>query len=310
MTVVFGAASIAGLYRPVRREDALDTLEAAWERGIRAFDTAPHYGVGQSEALLGEFLQDKPRDSYTLSTKVGRLLYDDPEAQDGTDGFFGVPKRSRLRDYTRDGVLRSLEASLDRLGLDRIDTLFVHDPEDHMDTALNQAAPTLAQLRDDGVISSYGVGTNYAQTAARFVTDTNADRIMVAGRYSLLDRRADATLLALCAQRQVRVQVAGVLNSGLLAKPGPGAPFNYEPAPQWLIEAAQQMALACARYDIPLPAAAFQFPTRHPAVEAIVIGPGRVTTVQDTFDQLAVDIPDQLWNELEALLPDQDRLPS
>ncbi|MGC0249417.1 aldo/keto reductase [Pseudactinotalea sp. Z1748] len=310
MSVVFGAASIAGLYRPVSRDDALATLEEAWNQGIRAFDTAPHYGVGLSETLLGEFLQDKPRESYTLSTKVGRLLYDDPGAQDGTDGFFGAPKRSRIRDYSRDGVLRSLEDSLQRLGLDRVDTLFVHDPEDHMDAALDQAVPALAQLRDHGVISSYGVGTNYAQIASRFVAETSADRIMVAGRYSLLDRRADATLLALCAQRQVRVQVAGVLNSGLLAEPGPGAPFNYEPAPQWLIEVAQQMGQACARYDIALPAAALQFPTRHPAVEAIVIGPGRVATVRDTFAQLAVSIPDGLWDELEALLPDQDRLPS
>lgn len=309
MTVVFGGASIGGLYRAVTRDEAIDVLQTAWDSGIRDFDTAPHYGVGQSEEFLGAFLQDKPREHYTISTKVGRLLVDDPDAQDGTDEFYGVPRRSRVRDYSRDGVLRSIEASLNRLGIERVDTVFVHDPEDHMRQALDQTAPTLADLRDQGVISSYGVGTNYAHIARRFVQETTADQIMVAGRYSLLDRRAEAHLFPACVERGVQVLVAGVLNSGLLANPRSGAPFNYSPAPEWLVTAAQRMAAACARYDVSLIAAALQFPTRHPAVEAMVVGPGQVSTMVDTCEQLAASVPAELWDELDALVPEQDRLP-
>lgn len=309
MSAIFGCASIGGLYRPVSQEVAHATLQAAWDLGTRHFDTAPHYGAGQSEEFLGAFLRDKSRSAYTVSTKIGRLLYYDPGAEDGTDGFFGVPKRSRTRDYSRDGVLRSLEASLHRLGIDRIDTLLVHDPEHHMDAALQEAAPALADLRDEGVISSYGVGTNFVDVAERFLRDTSADILMVAGRYSLLDRRAEKTLLSLCVERHVAVQVAGVLNSGMLADPRPGAPFNYVPAPGWLIAVAQQMADACARHDVNLRAAALQFPTRHPAVEAIVTGTARGSSVEDTHEQLRTVIPDELWSELGALVPDQTQLP-
>jgi D-threo-aldose 1-dehydrogenase len=307
---VFGCAALGGLYRPITEEDAHETLETAWQLGARAFDTAPHYGVGQSEEYLGAFLRTKPRRSFTISTKVGRLLVDDPDAIDGTDGFFGAPLRSRVRDYSADGVRRSLEQSLARLGLDRVDTVLVHDPEVNLRQALDEAAPALSALRGEGVIDSYGVGTNFSAVAEAFVRETDADRIMIAGRYSVLDRRAEHDLLALSRDRGTRVLVAGVLNSGLLADPDrPGAMFNYEPAPEWLVQAAREMAGACARYGVTLRAAALQFPLRHPDIEDVVTGAGRVASVRDTHDQLAVPIPAALWDELDDLVPDQAQLP-
>ncbi|GAA4431756.1 aldo/keto reductase [Georgenia halophila] len=309
MNVVLGCASFGGLYRPSSDEEAHAALEAAWERGVRTFDTAPHYGVGLSEERLGRFLRTKPRDEFTLSTKVGRLLVDDPDAVDGTDEFYGTPARSRRRDYSSDGVLRSLEESLSRLGLDRVDVALVHDPEEFMDQAIGEAVPALARLRDEGVIRSFGVGTNVTATAERFASETEADTIMIAGRYSLLDRRAEDGLLPLCQEHGVRVLVAAVFNSGLLVDPQPGARFNYEPAPEWLVAAARRMAEACERRAVPLRAAALQAPARHPAVSSVVIGAGRATSVRDSFDQLEVAIPEELWSELDALVPDQARLP-
>lgn len=306
---VFGCAALGGLYRPITEEEAHAALAAAWDLGVRRFDTAPHYGVGQSEEYLGAFLRTKPRDAYVLSTKVGRLLVDDPDAVDGTDGFWGVPARRRIRDYTADGVRRSLAASLDRLGLDRVDVVLVHDPEDHLDQAVGEAAPALAALRDEGVVDGFGVGTNFTHVAERFVRDTAAGHVMIAGRYSVLDRRAERSLLPACAERGVRVQVAGVLNSGLLADPRPGAPFNYAPAPDWLVDVARRMAAACQAHGVTLRAAALQFPTRHPAVDAVVTGAGRVASVRDTHEQLAATVPDELWAELDALVPDPDDLP-
>ncbi|GAA2725225.1 aldo/keto reductase [Cellulomonas aerilata] len=308
-TTVFGCAALGGLYRPSSREEAHAALGAAWELGFRRFDTAPHYGVGLSEEYLGEFLRGRPRDSFTLSTKVGRLLVDDPTVADGTDGFFGAPARRRVTDYSADGVRRALEESLERLGLDRVDVVLVHDPEDHLDAAVREAAPALARLRDQGVVTGYGVGTNYAHVAERFVRETDADHVLVAGRYSLLDRRAERGLLQACAERGVQVLAGGVLNSGLLADPRPGAPFDYAPAPERLLDAARRMAAACRARGLSLRAAALQFPTRHPAVGAVVTGAGRADEVRDTVDQLRAAVPDDLWAELDTLVPDQDLLP-
>jgi D-threo-aldose 1-dehydrogenase len=288
---------------------AHEALQAAWDLGFRDFDTAPHYGVGQSEEYLGSFLADRPRESFTVSTKVGRLLVDDPDVVDGTDEFYGTPKRSRVRDYSAEGVRRSLQQSLGRLGLDRVDVLYVHDPEDHLGQALSEAAPELARLRAEGVITGYGVGTNFADVALAFLHETDADRLMIAGRYSLLDRRAERTLLPACADKDVRLVVAGVLNSGLLADPRPGAPFNYVPAPDWLVAAARRMQAVCESHGVPLRAAALQFPTRHPAVAAVVSGAGTAEQIRDVRAQLDVEIPEELWAELDTLRPDQDRLP-
>lgn len=309
MIPVLGCAALGGLYRPVGEDQAHETLEAAWERGVRVFDTAPHYGVGQSEEYLGAFLRTKPRDAYTLSTKVGRLLVDDPDAVDGAEGFYGTPARSRLRDYSAGGVRRSLEESLERLGLDRVDLVLIHDPEDHLQQAVDEAAPTLSALRDEAVIGGFGVGTNFTEVAHELVRRTDLDTVMIAGRYSLLDRRAETALLPACAERNVAVLVAGVLNSGLLADPRPGARFDYEAAPEWIVTAARRMSEACERHKVPLRAAALQFPARHPAVRSVVVGPGRPASVHDTFAQLSAPVPHELWHELDALVPDQDRLP-
>ena len=309
MRSVFGTGSLGGLYRPITPEEAHAALQTAWDLSVRAFDTAPHYGVGLAEEHLGAFLRHQPRDAFTLSTKVGRLLVDDPSVVEGADGFFGAPARSRVPDYSADGVRRSVDESLARMGLDRVDVVLVHDPEDHMDQALGEAALALARMRDDGEIAGFGVGTNDAAVAERFVRETASDTVLIAGRYSLLDRRAERSLLTACAGRGARVLVGGVLNSGLLADPRPGAPYNYAPAPAWLVEAAQRMAAACAAHGVPLRAAALQFPTRHPAVDAVVTGAGRADEVVDTHALLELDIPDELWAELDGLLPDQGRLP-
>ncbi len=306
--LVLGGASYAGLYRPISADAARRALRAAWAGGVRAFDTAPHYGVGLSEQRLGEFLADMPRADFVVSTKVGRILYDDPAAVDGTDGFYGTPKRSRRRDYSAAGVRRSVEESLQRLGLSQVDLLLIHDPDDHMSQALDEAAPELSRMRSEGLVSNIGVGVNDADLALRFVRHTDIDHVMIAGRYTLLDRRAEP-LLAACDERGIAVLVAGLFNSGLLADPDRQTTFNYAPAPPALVQAARSMRDRCARYGVALRAAALQFPLRHRAVTAVVSGAGTVETVTDTFAQLRCEIPDALWAELDSLALAEGLLP-
>lgn len=307
--MILGCAGMGGLYRPISAAEAHAALEAAWELGVRSFDTAPYYGAGQSEEFLGAFLRTKAREEFTLSTKIGRLLHDDPAVEDGADGFYGAPKRAHRRDYSAAGVRRSLEESLERLGLDRVDVLLVHDPEEHMPQALGEAAPALAALRDEGIIRAWGVGTNHADVAERFVREAGAQIVLIAGRYTLLDRRAESGLLAACAEHDAEVLAAGVLNSGLLVDPQPGAPYNYAAAPEWILQAAQRMAHACERHGLSLRAAALQFPSRHPAVTETVTGADRAETIRDTVAEMSTEIPAELWDELDALIPEQDRLP-
>lgn len=298
---VFGAAAIGGLYRAVDEGQAQAALEAAWEHGWRAFDTAPHYGVGSSEERVGRFLAGRPRADFVLSTKVGRLLVDDPTVPDGVDSFYGAPQRRRVPDYSYDGALRSVEQSLGRLGLDRVDLLLIHDPDDHVEAALAGAYPALERLRGEGVVGAIGVGVNDADLAETFVRRTDIDCVMIAGRYSLLDRRAAATLLPACAERGVAVLVAAVFNSGLLADPERQATFNYSSAPAELRARALAMQDACRRHGVELRAAALQFPLRHPAVSAVVAGPGSAVLVRDTARQLSVPVPEELWAELDRL---------
>ena len=297
---MLGGAAFGGLYNAVSDDHVEAALQAAWKQGVRAFDTAPHYGVGLSEERMGRFLAGRPRHEFVLSTKVGRLLVDDPESVDGVHSFFGTPRRSRIADYSADGVLRSVEQSLERLGLDRVDLLLIHDPDDHVAEALGGAYPALERLRAQGLVGGIGVGVNDADLAETFVRETDVDQVMIAGRYTLLDRRAEA-LLALCARRHVDVLVAGVFNSGLLADPGRAQTFDYRPAPSHVVDRALRMEQACLRVGVPLRAAALQFPLRHPAVTAVVSGAGSVASVLDTQVQLHAPIPGQLWAELDEL---------
>jgi D-threo-aldose 1-dehydrogenase len=299
---MFGAAPIAGLFTPVSEEAAAATLAAAWAGGIRAFDTAPHYGVGVSERRLGSFLAGYRRDEFTVSTKVGRLLVAATGDVQGDEGFYGIPPLTRVRDYSRDGVRRSLEESLERLGLDRVDIALIHDPDDFMEQAAAEAYPALASLRDSGVVRAIGAGMNSASALAWLAERCDLDCVLVAGRYTLLDQGAATELFPVCQRRGVAVLTAGVFNSGILAGPDDGGTYDYAPAPPAVLARARRMRDACARHGVPLPAAALQFPLRNPAVTAAVVGARSPEEITEDVAYLSTRIPDALWSELAVLL--------
>jgi len=297
----FGGAPIGNLYRQVAEQEALDAVTAAWEGGVRYFDTAPHYGLGLSERRLGAALAGQDRDSYLLSTKVGRLLRPSPSPKGQDAEGFDVPDDvHRVRDYSRDGVLRSIEESLQRLGTDRIDIVYIHDPDDYWTEAVEGAAPTLSALRDEGVIGAWGAGMNQSEMLHRFVTETDIDVIMLAGRYTLLEQGANRDLLPACLERGVGVVNVGVFNSGLLSKerPAANATYNYAPAPQELLDRAHLLADICESHGTTLPAAALHFPYRHPAVTSVVLGMRTPAQVKQNLDLAAQSVPDQLWTDL------------
>ena len=304
-SLVFGGAPIGGLYAPVSDEAAAATLQAAWDAGIRAFDTAPHYGVGLSEQRIGDFVAGHPRAEFVVSTKVGRRLVPAAGPVDGAEHFYDTPALSRVRDYSADGTLRSLEDSLRRLRLDRVDIALIHDPDDQMAEALDGAYPALARLRADGTVGAIGVGVNSASVAEWFVARCDLDCVLVAGRYTLLDTRAAASLLPECARRGVAVLAGGVFNSGVLADPRPGATYDYRPAPPELVDRARRIGAACARRGIPLGAAALRFTLRHPAVTAAVVGARRPEEIREDAGYLSASLPGALFDELfEELVED------
>jgi len=298
-----GCAPLAGLFAPVDEDQAAATVEAAWGAGVRYFDTAPHYGVGLSEERLGAAIAGLPRDAYVVSTKVGRLLVPGRAGPDGHDGFHYAPdrppERRRVVDFSRDGIRRSLEESLERLGLDRVDVLYLHDPDEHWEQAVGEAYPALAELRDAGVVRAIGVGMNQSAMLARFVRETDLDVVLLAGRYTLLDQ-SGAELLDLAEERGVAVVAGGVLNSGVLADPRPGAPFDYEHADPDVLARAQRIAEVCAGRGVPLLAAALQFPLRHRAVVAVVVGARSPEEVREHAALSARPVPPDLWDELRT----------
>ena len=303
--MVFGGAPLGGLYEPVSEETAAGALEAAWAAGIRAFDTAPHYGVGLSEQRIGAFLAGRPRADFVLSTKVGRRLVAAAGDVQGADGFYGTPQLTRVRDYSRDGVLASLEDSLRRLRTDRIDIALIHDPDDHAEQALDGAYAVLDQLRAEKVIRAVGVGMNQAGLLQWFVERADLDCVLVAGRYSLLDASAAAGLLPACQRRGVAVLAAGIFNSGILADPRPGATYDYAPAPGTLLERAQRIRAVCARHGVPIGAAALHFVLRHPAVTAVVAGARSAAEITEDVRWLTSAVPAGLFPELaeDGLIP-------
>ena len=297
---VLGCAPIGGLYAPVGEAEAADTLAEAWSRGVRAFDTAPLYGLGLSEERLARFVATRPRREIVLSTKVGRLLAEPADGVGGTEGYFGTPSRVAVVDFSRDGVRRSIEHSCARLGVDKVDIALVHDPGDHLRAALEEGYPALEELRSEGVVAAIGVGALDLEVLERFCLETDIDCVLAAARYSLLDTSAGERLFPMCVERSVAVLAAGIYNTGLLADPRPGAPFNYRPVPPELLERVLRIRQVCHRYDVPLAHAAVQYVLRHPAVTAVVIGARSAREVRENAEYVASPVPSELFVELAA----------
>ncbi len=301
----FGAASLGNLFRSTGEDEAFAAVATAHDLGVRYFDTAPHYGLGLSERRLGLALAGQPRDDLVISTKVGRLLEPNP-APTGSDlesGGFDVPDDLVRRwDFSADGVYRSLESSLERLGMSRVDVVYLHDPDDHVDQAIAEAIPALVDLRDQGVVGAVGVGMNQWQAPLRMVRETDLDVVMLAGRWTLLDRSGEP-LLDAAHERGVGVVAAAPYNSGLLARPRPtpDSTFDYRTPDRRTLARAQTMADACERAGTTLPVAALQFGLRHPAVVSVVAGIRTPDQVRELVDRLSLPVPDELWSELDVL---------
>lgn len=279
-----GTAPIGGLYEPVDEVIARAVVDRAWDLGVRYFDTAPYYGSGLAERRLGAALRGRPRSEYVLSTKVGRLLA--PDASGWTGAYF---------DFSHDAALRSLESSLDRLGIDRVDVALVHDPDDHYDEARDGAFRALAGLRDQGVVGAVGIGMNQAEMLVRFAREADPDCFLVAGRWTVLDRAAGEELLPLCEERGIAVVAGGVFNSGVLAG---GDTFDYERASTDVVARVERLRETCARHGVPLEAAAVQFPLRHPAVSQVLVGCRTPDEVAEDVRLFRLELPDALWAEL------------
>ena len=308
----FGSAPIGGLFHAVDDDQAIATVDHAWTLGIRYFDVAPLYGYGAGERRLGTALQDRPRNEYVLSTKVGRVIRPadrvptgadiDHQALDGRDDAYyaDVGDRRVIFDYSAEGVKRSLEESLARLGLDRVDIAYIHDPDDHWQAAIDGAYPALHSLREQGVIRAIGVGIKQSPMLVRFARETEMDAFLVAGRYTLLDQDALREVLPACVERGISVLIGGVMNSGVLADPRPGARFDYDPASPEILERARSLAETCERWSVPLRAAAIQFPFAHPAVAGLIAGVRRIEHLDEYPEFMRLPIPRGLWDELRA----------
>lgn len=308
-----GMAPLGNLYRAISDEDAQAVLTRAWDAGVRYFDTAPLYGLGLSETRLNPLLRGKDRDSYVLSTKVGRLLKaSTPDKRDGLDKWFDVPARKEVYDYTYDGVMRSVEFSLERLGVDRIDILFAHDidlanhgTQEALDAKLAELMDggygALVSLRDQGVIKAFGAGVNEWQPCQWMAERGDFDMFLLAGRYTLLEQEALESFLPLCEAQGTGVVIGGPYNSGILATgPKQGAHYNYEPAPQDVLARVGDIEKICTRHGIRLVDAAFQFPLRHPAVVSVVPGGQGLAEMNSNIEAESADIPEALWSDLKS----------
>lgn len=307
----FGAAPIGNLFKAISDDQAHAVLEAAWAGGVRYFDTAPLYGLGLSETRLNRLLRDKPRESYVLSSKVGRILKAvPPDQRDGIGKWIDVPSRQEIYDYGYDATMRSLEFSLERLGVDRIDILYVHDLDifNHgsaealqarLDAFMAGGYRALLALRDQGVIRAFGGGINEWQPCQWLLERGDFDLFLLAGRYTLLEQEAQESFLPLCVDRGVGIVVGGPYNSGILATgPKPGAHWNYAPAPDWAMQKAARLQAVCARHGVRLVDAAFQFPLRHPAVVSVIPGGQGLEEMASNLKAAQTKIPQALWDQL------------
>jgi D-threo-aldose 1-dehydrogenase len=297
--LMLGCAPLAGMYAPVDDMRAEAVLEASWDEGVRAFDTAPQYGVGLSEERLGAFLADRTVGDAVVSTKVGHLLVDaDDDGVQGGDLFYGAPSRRLVDDYTKDGVRRSMAASLERLGRDRVDVALIHDPDKYAELALTESYPALEELRNEGLVGAIGVAMNHVEVLTWLVERTELDCVLIAGCYSLLDVPAADRLFPACEKRGVSVLAAGVYRSGILADPRPGAHLDYVPAPSPVVEQVNRIRSVCDRHGVPLAAAALQFVLAHPAVTAAVVGAASAQEAHENAAHFRFAVPGELFEEL------------
>ncbi|MBM3518113.1 MAG: aldo/keto reductase [Alphaproteobacteria bacterium] len=306
----FGTAPLGNLYRAIADSDARAVLEASWDSGCRYYDTAPLYGLGLAETRLNAFLRGRRRDDYVLSTKVGRLLRAcPPDQRTGQGKFFDTPSRQEVYDYSYDGVMRSFECSLERLGVDRVDILFAHDLDTfnhgatrdaRIDELMRSGYYALLALRDQGVVNAIGGGLNEWQAAEALARRGDFDLFLLAGRYTLLEQEALESFLPLCEARGIGIVLGGPYNSGVLATgPRPGAFYNYAPAPQAVLDRVAAIAAICTRHGVRLVEAALKFPLLHPAVVAVIPGGQSVAEVIDNRSHLDARIPAALWADLK-----------
>jgi D-threo-aldose 1-dehydrogenase len=310
-----GCSQLGNLHHAIDDDTARATVDAAWDEGVRYFDTAPHYGLGLSERRLGAALGDRPRTDYVVSTKVGRRL--EPLAavrgQD-TEGFAVPATHRRVWDFSRDGIRRSIDESLQRLRLDRVDIAYLHDPDDHLEHVLAAGYPALEELRDEGIVAAIGAGMNQSPMLAELACNTDVDLVMLAGRYTLLEQGALDDLLPVCERRGIGVVAAGVFNSGVLARsyPPEDATYDYGRAPAHVLERARRIAHVCERHATTLPEAAVAFPLGHPAVVSVCVGARSPEQIRRNARSLGAQIPPDLWYELreQGLLHAQAPVPS
>lgn len=301
----FGAAQLGNLYRVTTDDEAVGAVATAWGVGIRYFDTAPHYGLGTSEQRLGALLSSYPRDEYVLSTKVGRLLRPGPGTGDDMDNGFAVPDHHvREWDFSEAGVRRSHDESLARLGTDRVDILFAHDPEEGpTEQAFAEGLPALARMRDEGIVRAVGVGSKDANLLTRAVRTGLVDLIMLSGRYTLLEQECSRELLDECVRHDVGIIAVSVFNSGLLSRhrvPN-DATYEYSQAPTVLLSRARDLAELAERHGVTLPDLAIQYPLRHPAVRSVALGMRTRDQVLSNVERARTRIPDAAWEEVDRL---------
>lgn len=307
-----GSAPLGGLFQDVPETRATATVKRALDLGINFFDTAPLYGHGKSETYLGKALSGVPRPSYVLATKVGRLLVPtDPSQLEKREFDNPLPFKPTF-DFSYDAVMRSYEESLKRLNLDRIDILHIHDPDDYYEQAIKGAYPALAKLRSQGAIRAVGAGMNQAEMLARFAREGEFDCFLLAGRYTLIDHTGLKELLPLCVQKNISIIIGGPYNSGVLASGAqPGAKFNYADAPEEILQKVRKVEEVCQRHNVPMKAAALQFPLAHPAVASVIPGARSVEEIEENFRLISHPIPGDFWADMRksGLIPDEAPTP-
>lgn len=300
-----GGTGVGGIFE--RNDDVTGqaTVQRAWELGIRYFDTAPYYGHGASERRYGAVLRDKPRDEFVLSTKVGRMLVPGDDSAKPAHWQDGEPWRA-VFDYSPEAVRRSLAMSRERLGIERLDIVYVHDAHDHVADALAGAEPELGRLRGAGELRAFGAGINWVAPCVELARGGDFDGFLIAGRYTLLDQSAADELFPICAQRNLGIVIGGPFNSGILATGAvPGAHFHYQPAGEEILARVRRIEAVCDAHGVPLPAAALQFPLAHPVVSSVLVGARSPHEIAANARHMAHPIPAAFWGALQAedLLP-------